>query len=208
MTSQEFIAKYHEYGEQAKKLNELLPDYEGFQIKRGMAHSISGFAEDLFAVYVAKKMNRKDVQFLVDKVISVYLEGRHKAKSFKPDLAIIDNNVMTHYFDMKTNLGWNRDFIGYLGEKNEFMRQLKTARPWVRFDKNNIQGLSVSEACKYQMVVVYGDNINQNLLKNNIELAKQYEHVNVHVLCPKNENTGFFEMDENAFTTMEATLNS
>lgn len=203
MTSLEFIQKFNDYGHKARH---LLVEDEGFPIKRGMAHSISGYAEDLFALFVAKKINRKDLQFLVDKVMSVRLAGSTKAKSFKPDLAIIDSNVLTHYFDLKTNLGWNRDFIGYLHGKNEFMRQLKGSHPWVNFPKLPDQHLTVSESCIYQMVVIYGANINQDFLKSNLEHAKQYEFVKVHVLCPRNESTNQFEPDESAFKSIESTL--
>lgn len=204
MTSLEFIQKFNYYGQKAKNL--LVENDEDFPITRGMAHSISGFTEDLFALFVAKKMNRKDIQYLVDKVISVRLGGNHKAKSFKPDLAIIDNNVLTHYFDLKTNLGWNRNFTGYLHEKNEFMRQLKESRPWINFPGIPDQHISVSPSCFYQMVVVYGANINQHFLKSNLELSSQLEHVKVHILCPWNEAANDFVTDDEAFKNIEKTL--
>ena len=104
MTEMEFFEKvYQKYQES----NHLLEGDGGFNIKRGMAHVISGYLEDLFALYIAQKVNRKDVEYFVDKVISIRFFEKEKAKSFKPDLAIIDNGVMTHYFDLKSNLGWN-----------------------------------------------------------------------------------------------------
>lgn len=204
MTSQEFFEKFNAYAFAAKG---LLVEVGDFKIRRGMAHSVSGYTEDLFAVFIAEKINRKDLQFLVDKVISVRLGGSNKAKSFKPDLAIIDNNVLTHYFDMKTNLGWNRAFDGYLHEKNEFMRQLKGSHPWINFSKEPDQHLTVAESCIYQMVVVYGSNINLDLLAHNLEQAKKYEYVRVHILCPRNAANEYL-IDESAFQAIESTLPS
>lgn len=203
MTNQEFIDKFHYYGEKSKH---LIEGDGGFQIRRGMARSISGYVEDLFALFIAKKINRSDLQYLVDKVISVRLNGNKKATSFKPDLAILESNQLTHYFDLKTNLGWNRYFEGYLREKNEFIQQLHGTNPWIHFHDAPPQLISVSESCTYQMVVVYGSNINRELLKNNLELAKQFEYVKVHVLCPWNESVERYELNDEAFQIITNSL--
>jgi hypothetical protein len=115
MTKEEFIHKIQQYRIDAEK---LIEGDGGYNIKRGMAHVISGYVEDLFALYVATKIAKKEIEFFVDKVTSIRFNESDKAKSFKPDLSIVNNNVLTHYFDLKTNMGWNRDFVSYLEEKN------------------------------------------------------------------------------------------
>ncbi|WP_459211408.1 hypothetical protein [Aquimarina rhabdastrellae] len=66
MTEVQFFEKVHQ---KYKDSNHLLEGDGGFNIKRGMAHVMSGYLEDLFALYIAQKVNRKDVEYFVDKVI-------------------------------------------------------------------------------------------------------------------------------------------
>ena len=122
MTEIEFFEKIHiKY----KESNLLIEGDGGFNIKRGMAHVMSGYLEDLFALFIAKKINNPELEFYVDKVTSIRFKINEKAKSFKPDLMIIENGVMTHYFDLKSNLGWNRNAENYLINKNDFISNLK-----------------------------------------------------------------------------------
>jgi hypothetical protein len=104
MTKEEFIGKIHQHRKNAENLME---GDGGYKIKRGMAHVISGYVEDLFALFLASNIGNKDLEFYVDKVTSIRFNKNKKAKSFKPDLSIINNNTLTHYFDLKTNMGWN-----------------------------------------------------------------------------------------------------
>jgi hypothetical protein len=202
MTSQEFIDKVVL---QRKKSNYLLEGDGGFNIKRGMAHTMSGYVEDLFALYIAKKINCEKNKYLVDKVISIRFKEGEKAKSFKPDLAIINDNTFSHYFDLKTNMGWNRHFDNYLKEKNTFIEKLKNRDAWIRHSKKDVQDIKIAENLKYQMVVVFGWNINQELMKKNLEIAKTYENVKVHILYTKKED-GEYGINEDAFNEIEKTI--
>lgn len=180
MTQEEFVEKIRVYTQNAKN---LIEGNGGYNIKRGMAHVTSGYVEDLFALYLAKKINRLDLQYLVDKVTSIRFSKNGKATTFKPDLSIINsNNVLTHYFDLKTNLGWNRDLASYLKSKNEFINKIKGKAAWIHFDKDNVQGIQISEKLKYKMVVIYGWNINRKQMEENIKIASEYENVELFVL--------------------------
>lgn len=203
MTKEDFIHKIQQYRIDAEK---LIEGDGGYNIKRGMAHVISGYVEDLFALYVATKIAKKEIEFFVDKVTSIRFNENEKAKSFKPDLSIVNSNVLTHYFDLKTNMGWNRDFVAYLEEKNTFIESLRAKNAWIRHSKDHVQSISIDENLIYQMVVIFGWNINQNQLKTNIELAKKFPNIKVHVLYTKNEN-GEYGINEDAFNEIERTLN-
>ena len=82
MTQEEFVEKIHFFTRNAKK---LIEGDGGYNIKRGMAHVTSGYVEDLFALYIAKKLNRSDLLYLVDKVTSIRFSKNGKATTFKPD---------------------------------------------------------------------------------------------------------------------------
>jgi hypothetical protein len=180
MTEVEFIDKIREQSRVAKN---LLEGNGGFNIKRGMAHVISGYVEDIFALYIAKKINRLDYQYLVDKVTSIRFSKNGKATVFKPDVSIINaNNVLTHYFDLKTNLGWNRDLQLYLKQKNDFINKIKGKKAWIHFSKEDVQNITFSEKLKYKMVVIYGGNINKTQLNENIRIAKEFENVELFIL--------------------------
>lgn len=186
MTQEEFVEKIHMHTTNAKN---LIEGDGGFNIKRGMAHVTSGYVEDLFALYLAKKLNRVDLQYLVDKVTSIRFSLNGKATTFKPDLSIINSeSILTHYFDLKTNLGWNRDLAFYLKTKNDFINKIKGRKAWIHFDKNNVQEIIISKKLKYKMVVIYGWNINKSQMEENIRLANEFENVELFVLNNLDEN--------------------
>lgn len=196
MTESEFIHKLYERYESA---GELLEGTGGYNIQRGMAHSISGYLEDLFALFIAKRLNRHDLQFLVDKVVSINLPGNKRSTSFKPDLMIsksVQNQFrMTHYLDLKTNLGWTRDLEEFMLQKEEFINKIKGQYAWVRFGKE-VQSVLIEEDIKYHIVVVFGWNINKNVMSSNIELAKKLSNVRLNVLCTKPEGNHKIHQEE------------
>jgi len=194
--------------EQVHKNKFLSEGTGGYHIRRGMAHSVSGYCEDIFALYVAQYLNNKKLNFYVDKVISTKFEGKKRSTSFKPDLAIVDeNNVLTHYFDIKTNLGWNRHLENYLYNKEEFIASLRlhgkawiTSKPsWLekenekgetisfnnKYPLPNLQHLTVSENLKYHIVVVFGSNINADKMEENYQIVKLLKNVELNVLSHK-----------------------
>lgn len=190
---------------QVHKSRGLLEGNGGYHIRRGMAHTISGYCEDIFALYVAQYLDRNDLSFYVDKVISTRFEGYKKSTSFKPDLAIVDeNNVLTHYFDLKTNLGWNRHLEKYLIEKKKLVEDLKihkkawitSKKSWLEkldADDNKIafnneyvlparQEITISDNLKYHMIVVFGGNINSETMEENYRIASSLCNVKLDVL--------------------------
>jgi len=202
MTREEFILKIQNH----RLLSEKLMEGDGgYRITRGMAHVISGYVEDLFALFLAKKIGSKHVQFYVDKVTSIRFAENSKAKSFKPDVSVVDRNILTHYFDLKTNMGWNRDFVTYLEQKNDFIQALRGKEAWIRHSNGDVQTINISEKLTYQMVVIFGWNINQTLLRENLKKAEKYSNVKVHVLYSLKEN-GEYGINDNGFNEIERTL--
>jgi len=180
MTDQEFLDKV---GLHAISCKELSEGNGGYNIKRGMARVMSGYVEDLFALYLAKRINRHDLSFLVDKATSIRFSKNGKATTFKPDISIVNNDhVVTHYYDLKTNLGWQRDLKDYLKNKSVFIDKIKGRPAWIHYSKENIQEIRISPNIKYKMVVIDGGNINKNQLAENIRLAQEYENIELYIL--------------------------
>lgn len=180
MTELEFFEKINNHREWCKNLAE---GNGGFNIQRGQAKVMSGYVEDLFALYLAKKINKQDLQFLVDKTTSLRFSKNGRATTFKPDVSIItSDNVLTEYYDLKTNLGWNRDIENYIKKKSEFISKIRGRNGWIHFSKDNIQEIAFSENLKYKMVVIHGWNINENQLNRNIEVVKEFDNVELYIL--------------------------
>lgn len=205
MTEQEFINKIFEHSHKAKN---LMADPGEYNIQRGMAHSISGYVEDLFAVYIANRIGRKDYQYLVDKVISTRLEGKTRSKSFKPDLMIVNTTgLMTHYFDTKTNLGWNRDLRSYLREKCDFIKSIRGQKAWIHYADKPAQTIEIAQDLKYQMVVLFAWNISPLQLKENRSIAAEYaDCIDFHVLyTQKEQEKNEYELNEYEFDRLHQT---
>lgn len=186
MTESEFIEKIRLYGVKSRELAEGNGDYN---IQRGMAKVISGYAEDLFALYLATKINRKDLLYLVDKVTSIRFSKNGKATTFKPDVSIInEQGILTHYYDLKTNLGWNRDLTNYLKKKDDFIQKIKGKKAWIHFSKDGVKDIIISPRLKYKMVVLYGGNINKDQMLENIRLANSYENIELYILHQPQED--------------------
>ncbi|TDO05433.1 hypothetical protein [Sunxiuqinia elliptica] len=205
MTQQEFIDKI---SQQYQKSGDLLEGNGGYDILRGTAHTVSGYMEDVFALYMASRINSNTYQYLVDKLISYRGEKGDKAIRFKPDLAILDKSVLMHYFDLKTNLGWIRDLKSFLKEKDELIQKIKGGKAWISFPYVNsdnpeiVQDILISERLKYKIVVYDGWNISRNQLAENISFASTLDNVELFVLKLWNESTKEFTINQKAFDAL------
>jgi hypothetical protein len=192
MTEQEFKDKV----DQAyNKAHDLYYGNGNFDIRRGMGHSMSGHVEDLFAVYMAEKFNNPELKFWVDKVTSIRFSKNGKATSFKPDLMVLKGNGLTHYYDLKTNLGWNRNLEKYLLDKNKFIERIKGRKSWCRIDNEDLH-LEISAKLKYQIVLVFGSNINKDLLKGHVEFVKTLDNIDMYILIVKTEDIHVINVED------------
>lgn len=196
MTNQEFVDKINtEY----QTSNNLLEGNGGYNIIRGTAHPVSGYMEDLFALYIAEKINDPSYQFLVDKLLSIRLNANGRATTFKPDLTVINRDIVLEYFDLKTNLGWSRDLKEYLTKKDELINKINGKDGWIHFSKNDNQNVIFSKELIYKIVVFNGWNINPKQLADNVEFADNLQHVELFILNRWNIQTGELVIDNNAF---------
>ncbi len=180
MTEIEFFEKINKHKQWCKNLAE---GKGTFNIRRGQAKVSSGYIEDLFALYLAEKIQDHSLEFLVDKVTSLRIFEGEKAIMFKPDVSIINSeNILTDYFDVKTNLGWNRNIENYIREKNKFIDSIKDRKGWIRFSKDEVKRIIFSPDLKYKMVVVDGGNINPEQLNENIKIANELENIELYIL--------------------------
>ena len=184
--SEKFI---EEILEQYKISSKLYNGKGSYNIRRGTAHTVAGFSEDLFALFIAEDMGNHNIAFYVDKSISARLPQKRRATTFRPDLAIVTPSVeLTHYFDLKTNLGWHRDLISYLKAKNDFIEQLINknqawiTKRWDWKDLDKVTTLSISRKLKYHIVILFGGNINKEQLEANISFAEELEFIKLDVL--------------------------
>jgi len=195
MTQEEFLAGIEsEY----KKARELFEGKGEYDIYRGTAHAVSGYMEDTFAIYMANRIGIKEYQYLVDKLITYRDKNEAKAVTFKPDLAILEKGVLTHYYDLKTNLGWNRDLEKYLRNKNELIEKIRGKEGWITFPGKR-QTIFNSENLKYQMVVFNGWNINQQILSDNVLFSSSLANVEIYILNTWDANTKTLNINQNAF---------
>lgn len=199
MTNQEFVDKINEKYNVAK---ELIEGNGGYSIQRGTAHPVSGYLEDLFALYIASRINKNTYQYFVDKLIAIRLNNKGRALTFKPDLAVLENNEIKEYFDVKTNLGWNRDLKQYLIEKNELIEKIKGKNGWIYSSKENVLNITFSNALQYKVVVFNGWNINSKQLNANIEFADQLENTKIFILNTWNSKTKKLLINNDVFNNL------
>jgi len=183
MTGKEFIAQIRETYVDARK---LIHGNGGYNIWRGMSHSNSGNTEDLFAKFIAENIGDHSLTFLVDKPITTRFPDIKRAITFKPDLSIFKGDLLTHYFDLKMDLGWNRNIENYLLEKNKFLEELKMQKVrgqdvWYRNGKE-VQGIQISNQLKYHIVIVSAENGSKSAFEKNVRMAEQLDHVEMYVL--------------------------
>lgn len=202
MTDQDFIKRIKD---QKQNAHALLAEGTKHNIIRGMAHSIHGFVEDLFSVFIATKINRDSVSYYVDKVISLRLNKDERAKSFKPDLMVIEKEMVTHYFDVKTDIGWNRDLEDYLKEKNNFINSIRGQKAWIKTPEKVVE-VTISNNIKYEMVIVFGWNINQKQLQTNLNIASSLENVEVYVLYSKSDENSDFAISDYEFERLNKSI--
>jgi hypothetical protein len=106
MDGKKFINEIVSYYNQSRKLT---IDTNGFNIWRGVSHSISSLSEDLFALMIANELNDKSLEFIVDKTFTLRtLDGGNF--QFRPDLAIIKNGELRAIIDLKMDMGYKRRY--------------------------------------------------------------------------------------------------
>lgn len=202
MTPQDFKSKIDQKYYEAKQLS---IDAEGYRISRGTAHGVSSYAEDLFAVYAAELREDKNCTYFVDQSITYRIAAGAKTKTCKPDLAILDEGTLTHYYDLKMNLGFSRDLTHFMQAKEELMKSLKVADAWINNAQDNeVWGVQVAKELTYHIVVLYGWNVSEQQMLANVQYAEQLEQVEFTTLfIPKDKDVAICDK---AFKKLDQSL--
>lgn len=179
MTGKEFVNNIRKHYLNSRK---LIHDNSKYKIKRGLSHSISGATEDLFGLFIAEHLKHSGIELWVDKNISIKLNENERTKGFRPDLFIINNNVMTHYFDFKMDLGWNRDMKDYLNKKDLFISEITNgSEAWYTDTQRQKCYFEIAPNLKYQVVVVSEMNCGKGY-QDNIAFAERLTNVEMYTL--------------------------
>lgn len=158
MTNTEFIEKVCEYYKESRLLT---INNTGHNIWRGVSHSISGKSEDLFALFIAEKLNDNSLEFIVDKTMTYKMHGERSIQ-FRPDLAIVKNGVLLHSIDLKMDMGYKRRYFEtpeFKKEEKKFTTFRNQTFETVSYNLNNKKTeLKVSANIQSQIVVVSEKN--------------------------------------------------
>lgn len=158
MTNSDFIEKVIKDYSDASKISINVGKYK---IWRGVSHSISSKAEDLFALFVAERLDVERLEFIVDKTMCMKSEGEETI-NFRPDLAIVDDNIITHIFDLKMDMGYKRryhEMDKFKSEKIKFEKFRNQTFDKIEYKKDNkIIELNISNKIINQIVVISEKN--------------------------------------------------
>lgn len=189
MTHQEFINKARECYKASRRCK-YQEDTPLSLLSRCTSHTISSEIEDLFAYYCATKVTQPEgVKIIVDPPLSFRGTGL-KNKSGKrsllmrPDVAIINNNKATCFFDIKTDLGYKR--FGLADEakyKNEQLAKVKNIRAFYKdgITKEEHQVIMDSHL-QYVYVILSQGNIAEETLNDYKNEIGELENVSFYIL--------------------------
>lgn len=159
---------------------------------RCTSHTISSISEDIFAKYCADLLpENKEIEIWVDPQISFKIAGL-KNKSgkrpllFRPDICIIENNVLKKVFDIKTDLGYKRTtkIVEQAGELKNITNKIigKQAIVNVKDGQNKEEkNIKIAKRLKRYIVVLSSGNISAEKL-NNAKLKIKSLH-NILMFC-------------------------
>lgn len=152
------------------------------RIRRGRSRAISSEVEDLFARYILANDPAIETIY-VDQPLSY--NGREC--SFYPDIVVVKKGVICAFFDLKTDLGWQRDGLPDLCRRH--MKTLTLVRGhkvklWEAADEDKApRFLKVAQRARYGVVIVSGTNVDQkNLARDRVKVSRHEPDVCVHVL--------------------------
>lgn len=140
------------------------------KIRRGRSHSISSFAEDLFAKYLIGKIKADFIY--VDQPISI---RGSKAQSY-PDIVVVKNSKLIAFCDLKTDLGFNRDGLFALCKKHNFwLKRVAGKNCKIRDGVTKKDYIfKINKSASYNIVLISGRNINKEKLYNQIQKSKKF----------------------------------
>ncbi len=166
--------------------------YADSKISRGRSHSISSVVEDLFASYLI--LNDKEIdKILVDQ--PVFIVGTKS--TFYPDITVVRNGKITAFFDLKMDLGWNRDGLSSLCEKDkELVEAIRSKSCTFKDGSTKERGTyEISDSAVYDIVIISDQNIAKPKLEAQLsEVDALSDFVKVHILS-QNEHPNTYGLE-------------
>jgi hypothetical protein len=152
---------------------------------RGTSHTISSVSEDIFAKYCADLLpQKKEIEIWVDPQISFKIAGL-KNKSgkrpllFRPDICIIENNVVKKVFDIKTDLGYKRTKIVEQAEElknitNKIVGKQATVKDG---QDKEVKNIKIAKRLKRYIVVLSSGNNSAEKLNDTKSKIKELHNI-------------------------------
>jgi hypothetical protein len=178
MAPRDFIVKIVNVYQDAR-----VSHYVDEKIRRGRSHSISSIAEDLLASYLIYADKEIDLIY-IDQPVHVH----DTVKSFIPDIVIVRNDIITAFLDLKMDLGYKREGLIDLCEKDSNLLKLVRNKSCTLNDGQTKikRTFTISKSAIYDIVVISNKNIAKDKFEQQINGSKLYEKdVAVHVLTEK-----------------------
>ena len=176
MTPDSFFDQIVSLYKNAAKVSE---PYSRPNIHRSRQHSISSLSEDLLAAYLFDNLRKLflDVKlhFMVDYAIQPDKDGA----KLMPDIAIIvekDHPILVSYMDLKTDLGYKREYFERLPIISENILRIRKAK-FIGPKTYEGHPISPSKTIIWRTVVISDTNIPKKLLEKNKSQAEIWEDV-------------------------------
>ena len=179
MTDEELINKVIDLYQEARVTTILRKN-----IKRGRNHSVSSKVEDLFAVYIAELISDsgalpEDIELLIDQPFTYQAD---KTYSIYPDISVIVDKKIVKLFDIKMDLGWNRNFFPFCHEKEELVGEIRNKETKAKDGATKEQkSYTFSPTIKYNVVIVSNENISQDNRENNQQRIATLDQTKIEV---------------------------
>ncbi len=139
------------------------------KIHRGRSHSISSSTEDLFAKYLVGKVSVDKI--FVDQPITI----REIKKTIYPDVTLEYKAEIIAFFDIKMDLGWNRDGLYDLClNQYNLLNKIRGKNCKIRdgITKEDSEHV-ISNNISMNIVLISDQNINNKKLSTQIEKIKR-----------------------------------
>jgi len=160
-----------------KKSKEIYGGNKDRRLFRGKQPSISAIAEDSFGKFISSNFSSPNLKFIIEPIFSFSREGKKRKQTIIPDLAIIQDEVVTHYFDLKMDLGFSRNLKEDLSKKDSLIKDLRgkeSTQTW-------LGKFTFSPKIIYQMVIISRHNANK-YLDEYLEYSKTLNTTEVYIL--------------------------
>lgn len=163
-------------------------------IKRGRSHSISSSAEDLFALFLVRKIY-PDVIF-IDQPISV---NGFKIQNY-PDIVVTYKKTITAFCDLKMDIGRKRsDLYNICNHHYRWLKKIRGRQCKIRDGITKKDSFyKISPRATYSVILISDKNINKDVLKKHIgKIRKLSPIVELFVLTSREHpNTYGISIDD------------